>query len=261
MSNAFAPIVRARPDPIFGRPVHPGSPPIDYSPILLRIPFGFRIAPDTLSSEARRAAASGRSCLYPAFAFVPQETSPYLPLPSASEALPPLLDTALLIRAPEGLQPSRSGRCPAHTMAGSDFSRPCIIGFGSSPSRCGPRPLVTARPSARSPGSRTRSVRACQGLRPRRVGPPLAMSRRAVLPSTQLTVSAPGTLDLRGSMAGLHVPLPTLHLCPRGQRCTARGRRGSLLLRRIGLAPTTPCRSPGALTAHPRFRGYAGNSA
>src|SRR3979490_1765651 len=24
------------------------------------------------------------------------------------------------------------------TMAGSDFSRPCIIGFGSSPSRCGP---------------------------------------------------------------------------------------------------------------------------
>src|SRR5208283_5971328 len=85
---------------------------------------------------------------------------------------------------------------------------------------------------------------------PRRVGPPLAMSRRAVLPSTQLTVSAPGTLDLRGSMAGLHVPLPTLHLCPRGQRCTARGRRGSLLLRRIGLAPTTPCRSPGALAAH-----------
>ena len=26
MSNAFAPIVRARPDPIFGRPVHQGSP-------------------------------------------------------------------------------------------------------------------------------------------------------------------------------------------------------------------------------------------
>src|SRR4029077_17951571 len=41
-------------------------------------------------------------------------------------------------RAPEGLEPSRSGRCPAHTMAESDFSCPCIIGFGSSPSRCGP---------------------------------------------------------------------------------------------------------------------------
>ena len=142
------------------------------------------------------------------------------------------------------------------TMAGSDFSRPCIIGFGSSPSRCGPRPLVAARPGARSPGSRARSVHACQGLRPRRAGPPLAMARRTVLPSTQLTVSAPGTSDFRGSMAGLHVPLPTLHPCPRGRRCTARGRRGSLLLRRIGLAPTTPCRSPGALIAQPRFEPH-----
>ena len=51
MSNAFAPILRARPCPIFGRPVHPGSPPIDYSPILLLKPFGFRITPDTLSSS------------------------------------------------------------------------------------------------------------------------------------------------------------------------------------------------------------------
>ncbi len=58
MSNAFAPIVRARPNPIFGRPVHPGSPPFDYSPILLLIPFGFRIAPDTLSSGIRRATGS-----------------------------------------------------------------------------------------------------------------------------------------------------------------------------------------------------------
>src|ERR1700750_999239 len=51
MSDAFAPIVRARPDPIFGRPVHQGSPPFDYSPILLLKPFGFRITPDTLSSS------------------------------------------------------------------------------------------------------------------------------------------------------------------------------------------------------------------
>src|ERR1700727_2462557 len=106
MSNAFAPIVRARPDPIFGRPVHPGSPPIDYSPILLRIPFGFHLAADTLSSEARRSVAQGPPCLFPAFAFVPRKSSPYLPIASASEALPPLLDTALLIRAPEGLYPS-----------------------------------------------------------------------------------------------------------------------------------------------------------
>src|SRR6476660_5071870 len=51
MSDAFAPIVRARPNPIFGRPVHQGSPPFDYSPILLLKPFGFRITPDTLSSS------------------------------------------------------------------------------------------------------------------------------------------------------------------------------------------------------------------
>src|SRR3954468_18345077 len=51
----------------------------------------------------------------------------------------------------------------------------------------------------------------------------------------------------RGSMAGLHGPLPTLRPWPRGHTRTARGRRGSLLLRRIGLSPTTPGRSPGAL--------------
>src|ERR1700726_749070 len=55
MSDAFAPIVRARPNPIFGRPVHQGSPPFDYSPILLLKPFGFRIAPDTLSSGSSSA--------------------------------------------------------------------------------------------------------------------------------------------------------------------------------------------------------------
>src|ERR1700693_5383176 len=54
MSNAFAPIVRARPSPIFGRRVHQGSPPFDYSPILLLKPFGFRITPDTLSSIGLR---------------------------------------------------------------------------------------------------------------------------------------------------------------------------------------------------------------
>src|SRR5215471_2065356 len=57
----------------------------------------------------------------------------YLPLASASEALPPLLDTALLIRAPEGLEPSRSGRCPAHTMNQS-ASRPQLGGTRHSAS-------------------------------------------------------------------------------------------------------------------------------
>src|SRR5277367_5308921 len=66
MSNAFAPIVRARPIPIFGRPVHQGSPPIDYSPILLLRPFGFRIAPDTLSSDENLVGQRG---ITPAFGY------------------------------------------------------------------------------------------------------------------------------------------------------------------------------------------------
>src|SRR5262249_32628745 len=48
-------------------------------------------------------------------------------------------------------------------------------------------------------------------------------------------------------MAGLCAPLPTLRCRPHGRPRTAQGRCGSLLLHRIGLAPTTRCRSPGAL--------------
>jgi hypothetical protein len=52
--------------------------------------------------------------------------------------------------------------------------------------------------------------------------------------------------DFRGSMAGLCVPLSTLRRTPRGAPRMTRGRCGSLLLHRVGLSPTTPCRSPGA---------------
>jgi Putative peptidoglycan binding domain len=44
----------------------------------------------------------------------------------------------------------------------------------------------------RSPGSRARSVRTCQCLRPRRAGWALAISRPSVLPSVSGTTSAPG---------------------------------------------------------------------
>ena len=57
----------------------------------------------------------------------------------------------------------------------------------------------------------------------------------------------PGLRGFRGSMAGLCPPLPTLRRRPYGRQRTARGRCGSLLLHRSGLAPPTPCRSPGAL--------------
>src|SRR5947209_5145311 len=50
MSNAFAPLSRARPCPTLGRPVRLRVAPIDYSPAVLRMPFGFRLATDTLPS-------------------------------------------------------------------------------------------------------------------------------------------------------------------------------------------------------------------
>src|SRR5450631_3362672 len=55
-------------------------------------------------------------------------------------------------------------------------------------------------------------------------------------------------------MAGLCAPLSTLRRCPRGHLRMTRGRCGSLLLHRDGLAPSTPCRSPGALRSTPKNR-------
>jgi hypothetical protein len=52
-------------------------------------------------------------------------------------------------------------------------------------------------------------------------------------------------------MSGLCPPLPTLRRRHRGRQRTARGRCGSLILHRSGLAPPTPCRSPGALRILP----------
>jgi hypothetical protein len=44
---------------------------IDYGPVLLLMPFGSHLTVDTLPSGEQQAVASGRSWLYPAFAFVP----------------------------------------------------------------------------------------------------------------------------------------------------------------------------------------------
>src|SRR5450756_107871 len=58
-------------------------------------------------------------------------------------------------------------------------------------------------------------------------------------------------------MAGLCAPLSTLRQYPHGHLRMTRGRCGSLLLHRDGLAPSTPCRSPGALRSTP---GPCGNA-
>ena len=69
--NAFAFMVQARPIPPLADRFILGIVPIDCSPALLLMPFGFHLTVDTLPSGVRQAVASGRSWLYPAFAFVP----------------------------------------------------------------------------------------------------------------------------------------------------------------------------------------------
>jgi hypothetical protein len=93
--NAFASIVQARPCPTFGRPVHlRGSP--------------HRLRPGSSPHALRIPSRDG----HPALRRI---------APSADDALPPSLDIALLIRVPEGLQPSRTMRCSAHTTPAADF--------------------------------------------------------------------------------------------------------------------------------------------
>ena len=84
-----------------------GVAPIDYGPVLLLMPFGFRLTADTLPSGVlrddgfRSALSVSGFCLRAQLdVSIPSHLSP------ASEALPPLSDMAPLIRAPEGLQPS-----------------------------------------------------------------------------------------------------------------------------------------------------------
>jgi hypothetical protein len=105
-------------------------------------------------------------------------------------------------------------------------------------------------PDVGSPGSRPRSFCTCQVLRPRRAVRTLRWCVRDVLPSALETASAPG--DWLSRLNGWPMPpLPTLRRRPYGRQRTARGRCGSLLLHRSGLAPPTPCRSPGALRVLP----------
>ena len=123
--NAFASIVQARPCPTFGRPVHPRGRPHRLrpgtSPHALQIPP--RDGHPALRGADRRWLQVRLGCvqLSPSCPFRLLHTCLLSP---ASEALPPLSDMAPLIRAPEGLQPSGTTRCSAHTMASSDSRQP-----------------------------------------------------------------------------------------------------------------------------------------
>jgi hypothetical protein len=113
--NAFAPILRARPFPVFGRTVHHGLAPFDYGPAVLRMPFGFRLAADTLPSGWVRPRSLSRSpdlgisstvrSLFPKLCLL--QFLPY-PMTPASELLHPLLDTTPGSRGVRDFHPSDS---------------------------------------------------------------------------------------------------------------------------------------------------------
>jgi hypothetical protein len=115
-------------------------------------------------------------------------------------------------------RPSPFAGFPA-TMEGSDFSSPCITGFGSSPSRCGP--------DFTDPGRRRDlPVPAQEAYAHAGAVQALALARPSVLPSTQRTVSASRRSCFRGSIPSLCAPLSTLHRNPRGFQRMTRGQCG-----------------------------------
>jgi hypothetical protein len=67
--NAFAFIVQARPVPPLADRFIIGVAPIDYSPVLLLMPFGFHLTMDTLPSGKLQVMASGPPWLVSGFRF------------------------------------------------------------------------------------------------------------------------------------------------------------------------------------------------
>jgi len=130
-------------------------------------------------------------------------------------------------------------------MGGSDLSGPCITGYGLRPSRRGPG--IGARDGLGNLPVPARE--ACARARVFDDAEPGRLSRWRGGPCGLRGQARPrrsGWYYHRRSMAGLRTPLPTLRPGPRGPARTARGRCGSLLLHRGGLAPPISCRSPGA---------------
>src|SRR5207253_1978584 len=127
---------------------------------------------------------------------------------------------------------------------------PFIIGYGSSPSRCGPeRRAATGQTWDLPVPVQGASAHARFFDHAGPFGPCDGASETCCLPRSKQRRHP--EIGFRGSMAGLCPPLPTLHRRPYGRQRTARGRCGSLLLHRSGLAPPIPCRSPGALRVQP----------
>lgn len=217
--SAFAPIVRARPFPIFGRPVHPRDCSLDYDPEVLLKPFGFRLTTDTLSC--------------------PIFIGPGEALPPPSD-ISPWSGTERDFNPPDAFAarhtlwggltpPARSSSATAPRLPDADHPA-SYSAAGQEVSR------FPYKERASMPGSQT-----TQG----RPGTRSGVSGRIAF-RCESERRHPGLIDFRGSMAGLYVPLSTLRVAPRGTRHMTLGRYDLLDLYRKGLSPSTLCRSPGA---------------
>ena len=132
-------------------------------------------------------------------------------------------------------------------LAESDFPRSCIIGFGSSPSRCGPeqhalRALPAGRGTSRFPYKKLLHMPGSVTTQALANGAPVRMAfhiRNCV-----------GTQDDRSfAVQWLACALPCRRFAGAlAGVCALLGADvDRLLLHRKGLAPSTPCRSSGAL--------------
>jgi hypothetical protein len=133
----------------------------------------------------------------------------------------------------------------AATAEWSGFSARSSSATAPRPSRHGP-PLNCKWLNRRSPGSQAKCVRACQSLRPRRTVQALPLSHSFVLPSAYVTTSASWMRNISWLNGWPARPLSTLRRTPRYAAHDS-GSGGPLHLNRNGPAPSTPCRSPGAL--------------
>src|SRR3984893_6476967 len=122
-------------------------------------------------------------------------------------------------------------------MAERHFSCPCIIGYGSSPSRCGPSlSLDTDGRSRDIPASDAILLRVMCSWTPAGTAMP-RMTALHMLRSTITTVSAPASSSFRGSLPHPTQPLCTLRV-RRYRRLTQHSLPGDLLgLTWAGLAP------------------------
>src|SRR6516225_11437295 len=131
-------------------------------------------------------------------------------------------------------------------MAGSDFSRPCISGVSSSPSRCGPTSLCVIGRTRDLPVPVQRaSAHARSPTTPGRPG----TRARAPLRVAFRDLNRVGTRDLTSFAAqwlACALPCRRFAVTLAGANARLGAEVVSLRLPRGGLAPP-PCRSPGAL--------------